>query len=216
MSDEVKKANPCKALTPEFKMSFPFIFKARPNPDKPNDAPKFSMTMLFQVKADAKKPESKVVDIAPLVAAAKAAAVAKWGPDQKAWPATLKWPFRKGEEKANLDGYGEGVIAVNCTTEQQPPYVKQDGKTTITDPKEAYPGVFARAVIVAFAYEARNSPNGPIVNRGVSFGLRHVQKIRDGKILGGGSKPEEDFTPIEEPVAAISGGVEDDLGIPGM
>jgi len=214
MSDEVKKVNPCKVLTPEYKMSFPYLFKARANPDKPNEAPKFSQTMLFQVKADAKKPESKVVDIAPLIAAAKAAAVAKWGADQKSWPPNLKWPFRKGEDKAHLDGYGEGVIAVNCSTEQQPPFVKQDGKTTITDPKEAYPGVFARAVVVAFAYEAKNA-QGAIVNRGVSFGLRHIQKIRDGKMLGGGSKPEEDFTPIEEPVGAIAG-ADDDLGIPGM
>ncbi len=211
MSDEEKKANPCKVLTPEFTASFPFVFKARVNPDKPDADPKFGVTMLFQITADPKKPDSRVVDIRPLVAAAQAAATAKWGP-KESWPANLTWPFKKGEEKAHLDGYGAGVIAVNCTTEQQPPFVKQDGKTVIQDPKAMYPGVKARAVVVAFAYEARNSPNGPIVKKGVSFGLRHIQLIRDGKMLGGGSKPEEDFTPIEEPVAAISGA--DDLGIP--
>lgn len=214
MAEEAKKqVNPCKVLTEEFKASFPFIFKARINPEKPNDPPKFTLTMLFRVKPDPKKPEEKAVDIRPLVAAATAAAVAKWGADQTTWPKNLKWPFRKGEEKAHLDGYGDGIVSVNCTTEQQPPYVKQDGKTTIVDPKEMYPGVFARAVVMAFAYEAKNS-QGVIVNRGVSFGLRHIQKIRDGKMLGGGSKPEEDFTPIEEPVGAIAG-IESE-GIPGL
>jgi hypothetical protein len=212
---EEKKVNPYKVLTPEFKASFPFVFKARINPDKPDADPKFGVTMLFQIAADPNKPDSKVVDIRPLVAAAQAAAAAKWGVDSKAWPANLTWPFKKGEEKAHLDGYGAGIIAVNTTTEQQPPYVKQDGVTHITDPKEMYPGVFARAVIVAFAYEARNSPNGPIVKKGVSFGLRHIQKVRDGKLLGGGSRPEEDFTPIEEPVGAIVG-ADNDLGIPGL
>ena len=202
MTDAVKTVNPCKVITPEFRASFPFIFKGRINPEKPTEEPKFGLAMLFRVKADPKKPEDKVVDINPLIAAAKAAAIAKWGVDQTAWPKNLKWPFKKGEEKAHLDGYGDGIVAVNTSTTQQPAFVRQDGKTVITDPKEMYPGVYCRAVIVAFAYEAKNA-QGAVLNRGVSFGLRHIQLIKGGKMFGGGSKPEEDFSPIEEPVAAI-------------
>lgn len=205
MTTEVK-ADPTKVTTPEFRASFPFVFKPRFNKEKPTEEGKFGIAMLFRVEADSAKPDEKVVDIRPLVAAATAAAVAQWGADKTKWPKSLKWPFRKGEEKDHLDGYGKGVIAVGATSKQQPGIVYQDGKTLLVDPKDFYPGVYGRATIVAFAYDRSDS-------KGVTFGLRNLQKIRDGKMLGGNAKPEDDFTPIETPDAVGGAGIED-LGIP--
>jgi hypothetical protein len=34
-------------------------------------------------------------------------------------------------------------------------------------------------------------------NKGVSFGLNHVQKIADGEFLGGRSKAEDDFDSLD-------------------
>lgn len=202
-----KDESTTKVLTPEFRVSFPNVFKPRVNKEKPGEPGKYTISMLFRIEADPTKPEEKVVDIRPLVAAATAAAVEKYGADKTKWPKGLKFPFRKAEEKEGLDGYVKGLIVVGATSERQPGVVDQQVKDII-DPKLFYPGCFARAVINAFAYD--NSGN-----KGISFGLRHVQKIRDGKMLGGSSKPEDDFTPIDTPAAPAGAGIED-IGIPGL
>ncbi len=62
----------------------------------------------------------------------------------------------------------------------------------IIEPSEFYAGCYARATINAYAYDR----NG---NRGVAFGLRNIQKIKDGDSFGGGSKAENDFDSIETP-----------------
>ena len=59
----------------------------------------------------------------------------------------------------------------------------------ILDSTEVYSGCFARVSINAFPYSQQG-------NKGVSFGLNHVQKLADGDFLGGRSKAEDDFDAI--------------------
>jgi hypothetical protein len=61
----------------------------------------------------------------------------------------------------------------------------------IVDPREIYPGCFVIASVRAFTYDTRG-------NKGVSFGLNHIQKIADGTPIGGRSRPEDDFQPLSE------------------
>ena len=61
----------------------------------------------------------------------------------------------------------------------------------ILDSTEVYSGCYARVSINAFAYNAKG-------NQGVSFGLNHVQKTRDGDFLGGRSRAEDDFEALED------------------
>jgi hypothetical protein len=61
----------------------------------------------------------------------------------------------------------------------------------ILDSSEVYSGCYARVSINAFAYNT----NG---NRGISFGLNHVQKTRDGDFLGGRTRAEDDFEALED------------------
>jgi hypothetical protein len=56
----------------------------------------------------------------------------------------------------------------------------------IIDSTEVYSGCYAKVSINAFPYSVSG-------NKGVSFGLNHVQKLRDGDFLGGRSKAEDDF-----------------------
>ena len=58
------------------------------------------------------------------------------------------------------------------------------------DRSEFYSGVYGRASINFYAYNA----NG---NKGIACGLNNLQKLRDGTPLGGKSRPEDDFS-IEE------------------
>lgn len=164
-------------ITPEFRVSFPAVFAARAAVQ--GQEPKFSIAMLFP----------KTTDLTPLKQLVNAAAVAKWGADKSKWPKGLRNPFRDGSEK-DYDGY-EGVTFCTASSKRKPGLVNAD-LDPIIEPNEFYGGCYARAEIAAFAYEVSG-------NKGVSFGLRNVQKIRDGEPFSGASKPEDAFDAIPQP-----------------
>lgn len=171
--------------TPEFRVSYPNVFTARMNDLSGKE--EYSLVALFP----------KGADMTELQNAAKAAIKAKWG--DKA-PKGLRSPFRKHEEKANEDGslpigYEEGGIFINVKSKMRPGVVgtnidEMTGKLEVLDETSFYPGCYARMTVNAYAYDQKG-------NRGVSFGLRNVQKLRDGDPLGGRSRPEDDFEPVE-------------------
>ena len=146
-------------MTPVFRVSFPAVFQPKaPMNGQTGDAAKYSITMLFDAKAD----------LVPMKNAVRAAVTAKWGPDQAKWPKGLRMPFRKGEEK-DYEGYGPGIVFVSATSKQKPGLVDQDVQPII-DPSEFYGGCYAKATINAFAYDKAG-------NRGVAFGLQNIQNL---------------------------------------
>lgn len=178
-----------KQITPEFRVSFPNVFRtAKPMAGATGD-PKYGITALF-------KPGE---DLSGLKAAAEEAIVEKWGADKSKWPKNLRSPFRDQGEK-EFDGYVEGAIFINATSKQRPGLVDAN-MNDIIDESEFYAGCYARASINAFAYDTAG-------NRGVAFGLNNVQKLRDGEPLGGRTRPEDDFEPVAEG-AGTGGGVFD-------
>ena len=56
----------------------------------------------------------------------------------------------------------------------------------IVDPAELYSGIIGRASISFYVYNS----NG---NRGIAAGLNNIQKLKEGKPLGGRSRAEDDF-----------------------
>lgn len=178
MSDKLK--------TPEFRVSFPNVFKARAFKDQ---EPKFSCVMIFSKSAIAADPEQ-----AKLFRDLKDA-VAKCGDDK--WPnkkpSNLRDPFRKGTEKEEYEGYDDDKIFITASTKQRPGVVDENVKAIIEE-GEFYAGCYARATVNTFAYDAAG-------NKGVSFGLQNIQKIRDGEPLSGRSKPSEDFDAVSKQAA---------------
>lgn len=194
------KPKAAQIVTPEFRVSFPSVFRSKKvNPNDPNEKAKFSLTMLFRVKADPAKPHEKAVDLTPLKQLALTAATGKWGPDQTKWPtkkvdgvvkSAIRMPFRNGADK-DYEGYDGNVVFCYASSTMQPGLV--DGqKQPILQESDFYAGCYARATITAFAYDNKG-------NMGVSFGLRNIQKIRDGEPFSGRTKPENDFDAIEAP-----------------
>lgn len=164
-----------KIMTPEFRVSFPAIFKPR---GFEGSEPKYSVNMLFPkgVKLDALK---KI---------AQAAADEKW-PDKDKRPDNLRNPFRDGDkEKPDWDGY-QDVIFVKATSKMKPGLVDQNVQPIIEE-SEFYAGCWARATITAYAYNKAG-------NAGVAFGLQNIQKIRDDEEFSGRGKPEDEFDAIE-------------------
>ena len=159
-----------KGTTPEFRVSFPNVFKAKAFN---NQEPKFNIVMLFD----------KDADISELKKMANQAAKAKWGDKI---PSGIRSPFRDGNDK-DYDGY-EDCTFIGATSKLKPGLIDRKHQA-ILDESEFYAGCYARAVVTAFAYDKAG-------NKGVSFGLQHVQKLRDGEAFSGRGKAEDAFDKI--------------------
>lgn len=180
-------------ITPEFRVSFPAVFEAKHNDMSGQN--EFSVQALFP----------KGADLSKLKVAAKAAIVKKWGPDEKKWPRregkiAIRMPFRdQGDrEKTREDGttylpegYEKGSIYMNLKSTRRPGVVDQNVQP-ILDAETFYAGCYARAYISCYPYEKKG-------NCGVSFGLNHLQKTREGEALSGRRKAEEVFESIVAP-----------------
>ena len=169
-------------ITPEARLSYPQLWEPQKAPGAAEA--KYGCTLIFNTKSDLSK----------LKAAAIAAAREKWGDkaDDMVRKGLAKMPFLKGDDPKFLDkaGYGDGTVFIRPTSKEKPGVVNRRVEP-ILDKAEIYPGCYVLASVRAFAYDT----NG---NRGVSFGLQNVQKVRDGDPLGGRSRPTDDFTPMTD------------------
>ncbi len=102
-------------------------------------------------------------------------------------PNNWKDTLRDGDTEADLDRNpeyaGTMFMAVNSRTR---PGVVNEAVQPILDSTEVYSGCYVRASINCFPFSVSG-------NKGVSFGLNHIQKLSDGDFLGGRSKAEDDF-----------------------
>lgn len=169
-----KQDDPKKVTTPRFRVSFPNVFKPRKK-DKPEDADKWGLTMLF----------TKDTDLSAMKAACKAAAQEEWGDKI---PKNLVMPFRDGDEK-DYDGYA-GMTFVNVSSNQEPGVCDRNPKVKLTSEQEFYAGCYARATLRAFAYDYKGK-------KGVSFGLNNIQKLDDGESFSGRKSAANDFEAFE-------------------
>jgi len=181
----------CRIITPEFRVSYPHIFK--PQAPKPSDKPKFSITMLFP-KGDlvGKSPDGKPRTLKEVIRNAK---ILEFGPKEN-WPSQLESPVADGDDPKfeGKEGY-KGHYIIRATADQnQRPSIVDRHMVPITEPADFYPGCFARAYIFSYVwfYPNRQKP----MKKGVGFILDHVQKIRDGQSFGGKRPVEQVFTPI--------------------
>lgn len=180
-------------MTPEFRVSYPNVFKPRLN--KLNKKEEYSLVMLFP----------KGADISALKAAAKAALAEKFGPDETKWPKKLNTPFRdqgeRSKEGAIPAGYEAGAVLINARTTNKPGLVKAVGPgkvETIIDTSEFYAGCFAKATLNFWAY---NHESG---QAGVQCTLNNIMKTREGDPLSGRPRAEDEFEAVATGSAATS------------
>lgn len=192
-----------RVITPEARLSFPALFEPQTTPQGKK---KFSACLIFD----------KAADLGDLKKAAMLAANEKW-PGKAADMAKqgkIRLPFRDGNDYADKRGFGPETIFMNVGSDAEknaPPGVVDrfkdpaTGKArVITDASEVYPGCYVRASLTAFAYDT----NG---NKGVSFGLNNIQKLRDGERLDGRRAATDDFEALEDGAADMKDGELDDM-----
>lgn len=177
-------------ITPEFRAAFISVFRATAmkNADGSTSKPKYSIRACFPPKAD----------LSALKKEANAAAQDKWGDKI---PKTLRSPFRLNEElEAPIIGIGDDwtIMSFSANEDRRPGIV--DAKLQdIIDDADVYSGAWYRCQVRAFAYDTAG-------NKGVSFGLQNVQKLRDDDPLGNGRIPaSKAFEPVDVPAGAANG-----------
>lgn len=195
-------------ITPEFVLSFPNLFRpkqsARP---KPGQEPKYGVTAVFPASLSSNWPFSNGVlpDITPLKAALLAEAQAKWGVDTSRWPKlnqTLKTVGGPRDADISVSKWFQddfpGATVVDFTS-KQPVGIVDHNVQRILDENAIYAGCICIAEIRVFSYSNETS--------GVGFGLSNIQKIRDGKRLGGNRPPEAAFKAVAAARGAPAGPV---------
>ena len=171
-----------KVLTGKVRLSYVHLFEAwagQPNQDK-----KFQVVLII--------PKTDKVTMKKLREAEAAAAEAGKAKFDGRVPKVLKSIIHDGDEEADLDKNPEyeGCWYMSVSSKTRPGIVDKDVQP-IMDSTEVYSGCYARVSINAFAYNTSG-------NKGVSFGLNHVQKLADGEPLGGMTRAEYEFDAVED------------------
>lgn len=107
-------------------------------------------------------------------------------------PANLKTTIKDGDTDADLERNPEmaGHFYMTVSAKTRPGVVDRNVEP-ILEQSEVYSGCYARVSMNAFSY----SNSG---NKGVSFGLNHIQKVGDGELLGGRTRAQDDFDELDD------------------
>ena len=177
--------NPTKVITgPETRWSYANVWDAK---SINGGAPKFSVSLIIP-KTDVKTVEK----IKAAIQAAYEEGQSKLKGNGKSVPplSAIKTPLRDGDMERPDDPAYAGCYFINANSANAPGIVDAD-RQPILDRSEVYSGVYGRASISLYAFNS----NG---NRGIACGLNNLQKIRDGKPLGGKARAEDDFATEED------------------
>lgn len=179
-----------KILTPIFRMSYPHLFETHYNELAKRD--QYDVVMLFDKKDKAL--------LKPMYDLMAQVAKFRFGANTKG----LMNPIKDGDTAVNTTGQlineknptYVGMMVLNSWTKNRPGVASTQRDTKgklilIQDSDEVYGGCYGRAELNCYAYEKGQ-------NRGIAFGLTHVQKVKDGDPFGSRSKPEDAFASVTD------------------
>lgn len=168
-------------ITPPFRISFPSLVVATGYQDGPK---KFGVTALWL--ADDVKGKHKD-SWGPLVKALDAKAREFFDTPLSRLPANVRRGIRNGNEKAHLNGYGDGVLFAALSTDRKPQVVDLS-RELIPDDRIStmcYPGAWCRASVNVYAYDN--------IGKGVALGLNNIQWLGHGDRLDSVTDAKTDF-----------------------
>lgn len=171
----MSNSNPRRVVTGVVRLSYANLFTP-----KKNDEGKEQYSVMLLV------PKTDEATVAKLRAAAKAAIEAKWGNKP---PPNLKSSLRDGDAEHPGEEPYAGHWFLNVRS-NDPPQIVDERLVPITDPTALTSGDYARVSLGSFGYEAKG-------NKGVSFGLGNVQRVRKGEPLGSRVRAENEFAPVD-------------------
>lgn len=171
-----------KVVTDKVRLSYVHVWEPWANAE--GQEAKYSVCILI--------PKSDTTTLGKIKAAQDAAAEngkAKFGGKV---PANLKTTLKDGDVDADLERNPEmaGCYYMTVSAKTKPGIVDRN-VDPILEQSEVYSGCYARVSMNAFAYNTSG-------NKGVSFGLNHIMKVADGDPLGGRTRAQDDFEPLDD------------------
>lgn len=188
MSEKKTKRPPF--ITEEAIASYPCVVTPRQN-DRGQD--RWSVALVFLPEANLK----------PMKKLAAEVLTEKHGKDalKKVKAGKLHWPFRDDADDVAEKGYPEGSTFINVSSGKQPGVVSlvpdAQGRPTPIDPSVIYPGAIVRASLDCYCFDYEGK------KKGVTFGLRNLQFIRDGERLDSYTNAADDFEADPNAVASL-------------
>ena len=173
-----------KVVTDPVRLAFVNLFEPRAGQE--GQAPRYSVCLMIP-KDDAK-------NIRKIKAAQKAAAEAGKAKFGGKIPPNLKTTLRDADDEMDMEKYPEfeGHLFMNIgSSEAYPPSIVDTRVNPIIDRGEVYSGMWARVSMNAFAFNTQG-------NKGISFGMNHVQKVRDDEPFGNVSRASDDFDVMDD------------------
>lgn len=177
-----KEKNPKRVITSIARLSYPHLFKPSKGVN-PGDEEKYQCELIF----------APGTDLSELKAAAHLAAKEKW---PTGVPKNLRSPFRSGDEDREDKNEYEGCVFIGARSKDKPGIVIGPNREICTDEYDIYGGCYVRCSVTAFAYENKG-------NKGVSFALNSVWKIRDGEPFGSRINADQEFSDCETDAEAF-------------
>jgi hypothetical protein len=167
----VAKKDIIKLTTPVFRVAFPSVFEKAAFD---GSAEKYSLTAIWTPRLfKGNEPDLWKKMGAELQRQSKEVLKRDWKDIS-----SDKRGLRNGKEKPDLEGFGDGTMFASLSTLIQPAVFDLNGQK-IMDADEIYAGCFCRAVVNVYAYDNKS--------KGTAFGLRTLQKVKDGPRLDGGA-----------------------------
>ncbi len=169
-----------KVITGKIRMNYTNLFT--PKAQEIFDEPKYSLSILIP-----KEDKTTIENINEAIEKAKKKGQNIWG---ESIPNDFKIPLRDGDiERSDSKDY-EDHFFINASSKYKPGIVDKK-LNEITDSKEIYPGCYGRVSLNFFPF----SKNGQV---GIGCGINNVQKICDGEVIAINSRPEDDFSVIDD------------------
>lgn len=172
-----------RVQTPVFRVSFPAVFEAKAFD---GGAPKYSVSAVWD-PSKFTAAEKKLWD--QMLALCDEVSMERFQKKMSALPGNFKKAIRDGAEKADLQGYGDGMLFANLSSKMQPGLIDRN-RVAILSSEEFYPGCYARATVTAYSYDNKG--------KGVAMGLQNLQKVADGERLDSRTDASEDFEDVDD------------------
>lgn len=163
------------------RLSFPNLHKKTAFNE--NSTPKYAGTFILD-KNHPQVPELKAM--------MRTAINEKW--DER--PDGLILALRDGKTKKSMDGFGDGVVFFNASSEKRPTVFDRDRTPLTENDGRPYAGCYVNALVSVWAQDNK-------YGKRINFELNGVQFYKDGDAFGGGGAPAaaDDFPDLEEPSA---------------
>jgi hypothetical protein len=170
-------------VTPVFRLSFPNVFE--PKEGMNGGKPKFGISAIW---TPAKFTDKEKVLWKNILKALDAEAMHRFKKPFKSLPANIKRGLRNGNERPDLEGYGEGTLFASVTSKMKPGVIDRDRSEISVEEnntEKLYPGCKCRATVTVYGYDNQG--------KGLALGLLNLQKVDDGKRLDSRVDAAEDF-----------------------